>query len=48
VNEFGVSLVMGHFFTGPNAQLSARQALPSSGSEPAMELICDEEEIDRR
>lgn len=48
VNEFGVSLVMSHFFTGPNAQLSARQALPSSGSEPAMELICDEEEIDRR
>lgn len=44
VNEFGVKLVMGHFFSGRLAQTFAARQAPAA--EEPVELICDEEAQD--
>ncbi len=43
VNDFGVELVMRHFFSGANAALANASAPPDA----ALELICDEDAIER-
>lgn len=44
VNPFGVDLVMRHFFSGP---LAAEFGDARGGPEPELDLICDEEKLDR-